>query len=182
MDRLPVIELERINLRPFTLNDAKKVQTLAGDKAIAAVTLNIPHPYQDGMAEAWIKSHQEDFSSRKGLTLAIVHQQKGFLIGAIGLTINSLFKRGELGYWIGKQYWNNGYCTEAAQSILSFGFEKLCLNRIYACYLSNNPASGKVMSKLGMKFEGILREHVQKWEEFHDVVYYGILKKDFYKR
>ena len=53
------------------------------------------------------------------------------------------------------------------------------LNRIYATHLKKNPASGKVMKKIGMKKEGILRQHVKKWGEYEDLVYYGLLKSEF---
>ena len=57
----------------------------------------------------------------------------------------------ELGYWIGEPYWNRGYCSEAAKSLVQFAFEKLAVKNIMAEHLSSNPASGRVMQKLGMQ-------------------------------
>ena len=84
--------------------------------------------------------------------------------------------RAELGYWIGKPYWGQGYCTEAARATLDFGFEQLGLNRIFAHHFARNPASGRVMQKIGMTREGRLRQHVKKWDAFEDLELYGILK------
>ncbi|MFP4563458.1 MAG: GNAT family N-acetyltransferase [Bacteroidota bacterium] len=178
MGELPIITLERLVLRPFTLDDAKLIQKYAGDKEIAKMTLNIPHPYEDGMAEEWINTHFDDYNNGKSLTLAITNKKEKYLIGAIGLRLNKKYEHAELGYWIGKKYWNNGYCTEAAKGIIKYGFNEMNLNRIYASHLKKNPASGRVMEKVGMKYEGLFREHVKKWGDFQDLVYNGIIKKD----
>jgi [ribosomal protein S5]-alanine N-acetyltransferase len=155
------------------------VQVLAGDRAVAATTKNIPHPYEDGMAEKWIGSHQERFDDCKEAVFAITLRAKGELFGAIGLTLNLEQERAELGYWIGKPYWNRGYCTEAASAVLHYAFTGLRLNRVHAHHFSNNPASGRVMQKVGMRHEGHLRQHVKKWGEFLDVEAYGILRSEF---
>ena len=77
---------DRLLLRPFTLSDAPTVQRLAGDRDIASTTLNIPYPYEDGMAEEWIKKHSEQFEQREEVTFAITLRQDKALIGAISLT------------------------------------------------------------------------------------------------
>ncbi|RMI03480.1 MAG: N-acetyltransferase, partial [Calditrichaeota bacterium] len=107
-------------------------------------------PYPDGLAEEWIASHSRNWKERTGLTYAIVEKTSGELIGAIGF-VELTDSTGELGYWIGEPYWGNGYCTEAARKLVEFGIQELTLKKIYATYLSSNPASGKVMEKLGMK-------------------------------
>ena len=89
----PVLESKRLLLRPFSLTDAPVVQKLAGDEAIAATTLNIPHPYEDGMAEEWIGSHQERFEKGEAVIFAITLRDEKALIGAIGLEINQLHER-----------------------------------------------------------------------------------------
>lgn len=179
MKELPVLTSERLILRPFLLSDGQRVQKLAGAKEVAATTLNIPHPYKDGLAEEWIHGHQENFNNDKSCTLAICLRDDNVLIGAIGLIIYRSDNKGSLGYWLGKDYWNNGYCTEAARTIVKYGFEQLDLHKIFATHLNHNPASGKVMQKLGMKQEGVLRHHTKKWDKYCDLVYYGILKCEY---
>jgi ribosomal-protein-alanine N-acetyltransferase len=175
----PVLETDRLLLRPFSLTDSPDVQKLAGDEAIAATTLTIPHPYEDGMAEEWIGSHQQRYEKAEVVTFAITFLDGRTLIGAIGLEINKQHERAELGYWIGKPYWNNGYCTEAAEAVVRYGFDELKLHRIHAAHFSRNRASGRVMEKIGMKHEGRLRNHIKKWGRSEDLEIFGILKEEF---
>ena len=155
------------------------MQLLAGDKAIAVTTLNIPHPYEDGMAEKWIGSHQDRFEKDIEIVFAITIKGSGELIGAIGLTLNLDHESAELGYWVGKPFWDHGYCTEAAQAVLHYAFIELRLNRIHARHFSHNPASGRVMQKVGMKPEGHFRQNVKKWGQFIDSEFYGVLRSEF---
>jgi len=179
MNERPTIETGRLVLRPFTLDGATDVQTLAGDKDIASTTLRIPHPYEDGMAEQWIGKHQENFHLGREVNCAIALRADGVLIGSIGLIIDRDNDQAELGYWIAKPHWNQGYATEASAAVVRYGFEVLGLNRIYASSFSRNPASGRVMEKIGMSYEGCLKQHVKKWGVYEDLVHYGILKGDY---
>lgn len=179
MQKPPVIESNRIILRPFELSDAAVVQKLAGERAIADTTLRIPHPYEDGKAEEWISTHAEQCKTEKEVILAVVLKENEELIGSISLSIDRINKNAELGYWIGKPFWGNGYCTEAAREMLAYGFGELQLNRINAHHFKRNPASGKVLEKIGMKYEGCMRQHVKKWDAFEDILLYGILRGEF---
>ena len=76
-------------------------------------------------------------------------------------------------------YWGLGYATEAAAVVVRFGFETLALNRIFAMHFSRNPASGRVLQKIGMRHEGTLRQHLKKWDEYVDLECYAILRNDF---
>jgi len=72
-------------------------------------------------------------------------------------------RRAELGYWIGVPYWGKGYATEAARSVVNYGFSTLELHRIFASHVPANPASGRVLTKIGMRHEGRLLGHILKW-------------------
>jgi len=174
----PILYTSRLLLRPFYFTDAPAVQYMAGDIAIASTVLSIPHPYGDGIAEQWISTHQVDYTSGKAVHFAIVLQASGQLIGAIGLIINPDHERAEMGYWIGKPFWGQGYCTEAAQELLNFAFQKVNLHRVFAQHFARNPASGRVMQKIGMELEGCLHQHLKKWDSFEDVLIYGIIQQD----
>ncbi len=178
----PTLETERLILRPFSLDDAEDVQRLAGDKQIASTTMNVPHPYEDGMAESWIGTHDDTFNAGKGVAFAITMRRTGELVGAISLMSMVGGHQAELGYWVGVPYWNKGFCTEAGEAVLRYGFTDRGLNRIYATYLTRNPASRRVMEKLGMVQEGMLREHALKWGVFEDMGLMGILRVDWDKR
>lgn len=161
------------------MSDAVAVQELAGDWAIADTTKNIPHPYEDGIAEEWIGTHKPGYENGSLATFAIVLRDGPKLAGAIGLTIDRGVNKGELGYWIGKPYWNRGYATEAAVAVLAFGFNDLRLNRIQAAHLGRNPSSGRVMEKVGMLLEGTARQAMMKWGKYEDLTTYGILREDW---
>ncbi|MBC8376707.1 MAG: GNAT family N-acetyltransferase [FCB group bacterium] len=175
MKKYPEIKLERLMLRGFLPTDAPKIQELAGAFEIAEMTLNIPHPYLDGMAETWMNSHQSEFNSGSGVVFAMIELYSGKLVGAVGLTVMQRFNRAELGYWVGKPFWGNGYATEASKALLKYGFETLQLNKIHASHMTRNPASGRVMQKIGMEPEGVLKQHALKWDKFVDMAVYGKL-------
>jgi RimJ/RimL family protein N-acetyltransferase len=176
---VPTRETERLVLRAFTQADARRVQELASAFEVADTTGHMPHPYLDGMAEDWIGGHADEFVRGEGATFAITVSATGEVIGAIGLTIHPRDRRAEMGYWVGVPYWNRGYATEAARALLQYAFRDLGLNRVYASHFSRNPASGRVMRKAGMKYEGVLREHFVRWTLPEDLVCYGILRQDW---
>lgn len=177
--QLPTFQTRRLILRAFLPQDAPDVQRLAGERAIAATTASIPHPYPDGVAEAWIAAQPELRARAESLVFAVTQLQDGRLIGAVGLGLRLEHSHAELGYWIGHPYWGHGYCTEAAAEILRFAFETLRLHRIYAVHFAGNPASGRVMQKLGMRFEGRRRQHILKWGRFEDLDGYALLLPEY---
>lgn len=177
----PTLRTGRLLLRPFSPTDATRVQVLAGSRDVASTTLNIPHPYEDGMAEIWIRTHLPAWEAGKRLSLAVTTEGDG-LIGTVSLRLTPVHRRGEVGYWIGVPFWNNGYATEATCALMEFGFNELDLHRINARHLTRNPASGRVMQKLGMVQEGTLREHLLKWGRFEDVDVYAILQTEWQAR
>ena len=186
MKVIPTLHTDRLILRPFDLNDGADVQRLAGDKDIASTTCAIPHPYEDGMAEKWINSHEDVFKNGKGINLAITLKgtdtaSKSNLIGAISIEIDTIDKIGELGYWIGKPYWGCGYCTEAAKVILAFAFDVLKLKSIHAFYLKRNTASERVLQKIGMEFEDCFPKAVERWGVLEDLVKYNLLNNTIAK-
>lgn len=173
----PALLTPRLLLRPFTAADAPAVQRLAGEAVVAEMTLNIPHPYEDGMAEAWIATHRAAWEAGTAVTFAIT-TLTGELRGTVSLQITPAHRRGELGYWIGQPYWGEGLATEAVIAVLRFAFDDLALNRVQASHLPRNPASGRVMEKAGMHREGLHRERYLKGAQFEDVVEYAILRSE----
>lgn len=175
IEGMPTLETGRLVLRPFVLGDATEVRRLAGDFEIARMTLAVPHPYEEGMAEAWIGTHAPDFAAGRNATWAVTRREDSPLVGAITLTIQQTDGRAMLGYWVGREYWGNGYATEAGREVVRFGFDRLGLRRIYATHLGSNPASGRVMQKIGMTYEGRQVGHYFRWGNVEDCVLYGML-------
>jgi RimJ/RimL family protein N-acetyltransferase len=173
---LPTLETQRLVLRPFDVaSDAEWVQKYAGDYAVASTTLLIPHPYEDGMAETWIKS----LDPTKEVTLAVVSREAGHLIGSISLILDFTHRLAEIGYWVGKPFWGKGYCAEAGASILEYGFEALGLNCIVGIHFSENIASGKVLKKINFKHEASLRQRRFRFGEYKNLEVYSILKSEY---
>lgn len=105
MEHTPILKTNRLILRSFLLDDAPMVQTLAGDRDVAGRTLNIPYPYENGMAEEWISKQADLFAKREQKIFAIVHRDENYLVGAIELSkISQEHETAEIGYWIGKHY------------------------------------------------------------------------------
>jgi RimJ/RimL family protein N-acetyltransferase len=175
---LPTLESGRLVLRAWTLGDAPVMAQLCNDKVIARYT-TLPHPYSLEDAEKFIASRGKAFAEKKALTLAITLRETGEVIGCVGLAGDLASGIAELGYWIAASQWGQGYCTEASRAIVDYGFRALGLCRIHAAHYGNNQASGKVMKKLGLKNEGVRRQHLFRWGEYDDEVLYGMLKAEF---
>ena len=168
------MQTERLILRPMAPCDAPEIQRLAGDREVAATTRDIPHPYEDGVAEAWICACQELIAAGKLVNFAITLRSDGSFVGVISLHRDADANAAELSYWVGKPFWNQGYATEAVKAVLRHGLADLGLDRVFAAHFARNPASGRVMQKAGMLHEGFLKAHTEKWGKFEDLELYGV--------
>ena len=176
----PPIQLKtlRLTLRPFTREDAPLIEVLLNDKEIASNTRSVDFPYPQGAALIWIENQIANREKFDAFVFGIHLNGSDELIGGIGVDLNKKDHNAELGYWIGREFWNQGYCSEAAMSVLEFGFEEVGLYKIHAHYMTRNPASGRVLEKIGMTQEGELRGHTRKWGVFEDIVICGMLAND----
>jgi ribosomal-protein-alanine N-acetyltransferase len=176
----PILKTARLALRPVQLEDGPVIARLAGRREIAHTTISIPHPYSEQQARDWIAAHAAPSNTPKEIVFGITTRERGDLLGAISLRdINTEHSHAELGLWIAVEAWGNGYATEATRAALDYAFGQLQLNRVYAHHMVRNPASGRVLEKLGMKREGLLRQCVRKWGVFEDVVLLAILRQDW---
>jgi RimJ/RimL family protein N-acetyltransferase len=178
MPAQPTLTTERLILRPFTPADADAVHAIVSDREIAYNTAHIPHPYPEGMALEWIERISARWHTGESAVFAATDQGDGRIVGAVGLEIEPPHRRAELGYWVARPFWNGGYATESARAVVEFGLRGLGLNRVQAHHYCRNAASGRVMQKIGMTFEGRQRKHVLKWGVFEDIDIYGILADD----
>lgn len=165
-------------MRAFAIEDADRVMALAGNRKVYETTLNIPHPYEEGMAESWIAGHLPRFYAGRGIDLAVTLKESGEVVGAIGLAIDPRHWRAELGYWMGVPYWGRGYCTEAAKAMARHAFEEAGCHKVTSRHMETNPASGRVMQKIGLQKEGVLQDEVFKDGLFHTLVVYGLVRAD----
>lgn len=155
-----------------------RAQELGGDREVAETTF-MPHPYTLEIAENWIKTHSKLIENGDAYPFAVILESENQLIGTMTIRVDKLHNKGELGYWIGKAYWGKGYATEAAKRVIDFGFKELNLNRIWAPIMSKNKASSKVLKKVGLIYEGTLKQDVLRWNQYEDVDVYGLIKSDY---
>jgi [ribosomal protein S5]-alanine N-acetyltransferase len=178
MNGSPRLETARLRLRPYKESDISELVPLIGTREVAATTLRIAHPYTDQDARVFLELAKDP----EKIWLAITLRSDGRQLGGIGLRVDQRHQHAELGYWLGVPYWGQGYATEAAREMLRHGFETLQLHRIFASHFKHNPASGGVLRKLGMRYEGCQREHLRKWDRFVDSELYGILRQEWEHR
>jgi RimJ/RimL family protein N-acetyltransferase len=171
----PTLETARLRLRPYRDDDIAELLPLIGTREVAATTLRIAHPYTEQDARNFFALAQDPHK----IWLAITLRSDGRQIGGIGLRLEPQHHHAELGYWLGVPYWGQGYASEAAREMLRYGFEDLRLHRILASHFKHNPASGRILKKLGMRYEGCQREHLRKWDQFVDSELYGILRQEW---
>jgi ribosomal-protein-alanine N-acetyltransferase len=141
-----LLRTERLRLRPLTAADTVRIASLAGDWEVARMTARIPYPYSVQLAEQWIAGLAEGEVVR-GI------ERRGKLIGVCGYMPH---ERGsaELGYWIGKRWWGQGFATEAARAVVDHCFASAGFERVTCGHFIDNPASGRVIAKLGFRFVG----------------------------
>lgn len=179
MAEIPILTTERLQLRALTMDDAQLLADLLQEPAIAANGLGIPQPYQLSDAQNMIERVGEG-PAKNHFTWGITLRPNNEVIGIITIIITSSQHRAEIGYWIGKPYWNQGYASEAGRALISDAFSRHELNRIYAKSFTDNPSSARVLEKIGMTYEGLLRQHL--WHElsgqYKDTFVYSILKSE----
>ena len=176
---LTTLKTSRLVLSQFTMCDAERVALLAGDARVSEMTTHVPHPYPIELAKKWIRTHHQQ-SKNNNFIFAIRQKETSLLIGCINLDVNNSHNKAAVGYWIGVDYWGQGICSEALHKIIDFGFKVKKLNRIWAQHKSQNIASAKVMLKVGMQAEGVLRQDFKSSQnEYSDICVKSILRSDF---
>lgn len=168
----------RLLLSPFQLSDTPQFALLASEPRVQATDICFDGPITEVRAKEIIEFYQKAWQDKAAYFMGIRNKVTAELMGSVSLSFTPAFERAELGFWLGLPYWGRGIVTEAAEAMLRFGFYELDLHRINSQHLSHNPASGKVMQKLGMKYEGCLRQHVRIKETWYHMHQYGILKEE----
>ena len=172
------IKTDRLLLLPVTQDDAVRINELCNNKNVAAMTCRISYPCSLEETKQWIDTQAKASAEGLQANFAVTIEEPKVLIGVIGLEIEKQHRHAELGYWIGEDYWNQGYASEAVKAFIEYGFTQLELRRIYAYCMKENTASIRVLQKNGMQYEGCLREHIKKDGVFKDLNCYSILYDD----
>ncbi len=172
---------QRVVLRRFTRNDAEAMfKNWASDPRVTETVTW--HPHKDvnetkELLKIWVNDYKNPWTYRWA-----IETNEGTLIGSIDfVAFSEAHLSGEVGYCLAYDYWNQGYATEALNLLIGFMFEEVGLNRIEAKYLVVNPASKRVMEKVGMQFEGVHRQMYRIKGRTHDLGRYAIVKDDYEK-
>lgn len=179
---MPTLETERLILRPLSQKDSCDMFDYAHRDALTQYLLWDPHPGESYTHE-YLRYVEKRYRAGDFYDWAVVLKENSRMIGTCGFTrIDHTSELGEVGYVINPDYQGNGYATEAAQRVVSFGFETLGLHRMEARFMLGNDASLRVMKKLGMSFEGYSRESLYVKGEYRTVGVCAILDREYYGR
>lgn len=142
------LSTRRLRLRPAALSDAPAIARHANDRQIAEMTSRIPHPYTLGHAEAFLTGVEDE------LILAVTRRSDGVFLGLASLEALEAEDAVELGYWIGRPFWSQGYATEAAQAVIDHAFSRLAMELVEVRCRVINGASRRVIQKCGFGYCG----------------------------
>lgn len=142
-----VIRTERLVLRSLEDRDITVIARLAGDWDVASMTARVPYPYTQDDARQWL-----DHLEPGEVVYAI--DREGEMIGLTGFLPSEDGASAEIGYWIGKPFWGHGYATEAATALIRRCFAQTNFTHLTCCHFTDNPASGRVVEKLGFALAG----------------------------
>jgi len=147
------LETERLLLRAPKTGDVSSIASLIGEWEVAKNLGRVPHPYSEADAIAYLAKAEEGRAKGDNFNFAITRKSDSILMGTCGVHLreNGNF---EFGYWLGKPYWQQGYASEAARRLASYAFRELKIEKLVAGWFHDNPASGRVLAKLGCEPTG----------------------------
>ncbi|MCA1054337.1 GNAT family N-acetyltransferase [Rossellomorea aquimaris] len=179
----PMLETKRLFLRKMEMNDADRMfDYIFSDTRVMDHLIKGPHQ-SISETKARLTEITQQYESDTFCYWGMVLKESGELIGTIDLfNFDDDTENCEVGYDIGYQWWNQGYGTEALQAIVEFAFRMMNIHKISATHGMDNPASGKLMEKVGMKREGIIRHMIRKDGQYKDCGIYGILQEEYVER
>jgi RimJ/RimL family protein N-acetyltransferase len=150
----PVLLSDRFKLRALETIDLPELVICCNHYDISRQTSSLPYPYTLDFAVGRLKLIQEGFKDFSRLVWLIVEKDSGKIVGEIGLHWRDQTESMEVGYWIAKDYWGLGIATESLIVVLDFAKQLRIAKSIFGTHFVDNPASGRIMKKAGMLFEG----------------------------
>lgn len=173
------IETHRLILRRFTVDDAQDMyRNWASDPEVTHFLTWPTHTSAEVsrmVLESWIPQYEDGGY----FNWAIEWKESGHAIGNISVVkLYDETEAADIGYCLGRAYWGQGIMPEALRAVMDYLFDTVGVQRVAACHDVNNPKSGRVMEKAGMKFEGILRGAGKSNQGIIDDVWHALLAKD----
>lgn len=176
---LPTLETERLTLRKFTFDDAQDMFEYSSEPDL---TRFVPWETHKSINDTnkFLNYILTQYSQGKLSPWAIEYKEIKKVIGTIDFVAwSTAHHRAEIGFILSKDYWGRGLIVEASSKVIKFGFENMELNKIEASCMVENTQSQRVLQKLGMRLEGILRNKYLIKGKFRDMATYSILKMEY---
>lgn len=174
------IHTPRLILRDFEESDYENVHRYASDADVVKYCSFGPNSEEETRAYVQRVMERKVQEPRTHYDLAVIRKEDSSFMGAAGIYIEQPQNRsGEIGYVLHRDFWGQGYATEAARMLVDLGFTALSLHRIYAYVFEENKASRRVLEKVGMQQEGRLREDTWKNKRWNNVLAYAILEQEW---
>ena len=176
---LPRLETERLILRKVTREDAEDIFAYGSDEEVSRyVTWDTHQSMEDSLG--FISFIEQQYANKSIAPWAIEFKEDGRMVGTVDFVLwRPKHQLAEMGYVLNKEYWGRGIMTEAAGELVRFGFTQMDLVRIQARCFVENPGSSRVMEKIGMSYEGLMRKGMKAKGRHWDLKTYAILKEDF---
>ncbi|GAA5200040.1 GNAT family protein [Rugosimonospora acidiphila] len=169
----------RLVLRDFSASDRDAVHGYASDPEVTRFMDWGPNSPRDTVAFLAEAHDEASATPRSNYTLAVVVRANDELIGAVHLGETSgEHRRGELGYVLARSHWRKGYATEAAAAVLDFGFREVGFHKVTATCDPDNTRSARVLKKIGMRYEGRLRQHLLIRGQWRDRLAFAALSTE----
>lgn len=179
------LETERLILRKVTKKDALEAfNNWCNSDKVSKYVMWSKHE-NVGVTEALYEVWEKEYENLQTFRWIVELKNTKELIGTIDVASKKFLPYGacEIGYCYGEKYWGYGYATEALKRVIKFLFEECEADVIYADHMNNNPGSGKVMIKSGMRFEGKLRNRILDKDGIrNDLLMYSILKEEYFQK
>lgn len=171
------IETSRLIIRDLVIEDWRDVHSYASNPEVTEFMLWGPNNEAETKSYVNQQLEKQQTNDRTDFEFAVILKDTNQFIGGCGMYIKEL--NAEIGYCFHPEYWGNGYASEASEALLRLAFEKFKVHRVYATCRPGNIGSAKVLTKIGMKKEGHLREHIWAKGKFHDSYLFSMLESDY---
>jgi [ribosomal protein S5]-alanine N-acetyltransferase len=163
------LRTERLLLRPLRRADAPILAAMAGDPRVASKLADVALPFDETAARRWLKPTWMDV--RLGV------EREGQLIGSVSYHY-ALGAVGGLGYWLGTEHWGHGYAREAAAAVVRHGFAQDRMQRFLSAHFIDNPASGRVLTRIGFRAFGSGYDWCEARGEKVEAIYYALQRHE----
>lgn len=172
---------ERLIIREYKKSDIDDFLEVVRQPELYSTTYGIPREYSRKRAKNWLKFVKNNIRTMQSYEFGMFLKDDERYLGNVGLiNVSTVHNHADISYYIDINFQNMGFTTEAAREMLCFGFKTLGLEKISGLCMSINPASRRVMEKIGMKYEGTMRNDLLKDGVYYDIDRLSILRKEYF--